>query len=129
MTTEHKPGSEQRCEPQFTLYSRGYCHLCDDMLAELEALLAGCAYVPDSAKVQAESDSSADAGPAFNILVVDIDAASTDPALLARYDEKVPVLLAAVGQEEQELCHYFLDKAVVLSYLQTHFSIFNTQAG
>lgn len=64
-----------------TLLSRGYCHLCHDMEAALAALL-------DELKIEVE--------------VVDVDA---DEALLARYDELVPVLLHG----EQEICHYHLD--------------------
>lgn len=70
----------------FTLYSRSYCHLCDDMLAGLQAMQRL---------------------PAFSITVVDVDA---DPVLTEKYDELVPVLAARIGDgEEQVLCHYFLD--------------------
>lgn len=72
--------------PHFTLISRGYCHLCDDMLGALKQLLAGRAAIVD---------------------VLDVDA---DPDLLARYDELVPVLLDESGRE---LCHYHLDRAAV----------------
>jgi thioredoxin reductase (NADPH) len=44
------------------------------------------------------------------VAVVDVD---TDPALEAKYDELVPVLLHG----ETELCHYFLDEAKVREYL------------
>ena len=44
------------------------------------------------------------------VTVVDVDA---DPALEARYDELVPVLLHG----ETELCHYFLDEAKTREYL------------
>jgi thioredoxin reductase (NADPH) len=63
------------------------------MLAALEALR-------DEAEV-----------PPFSITVIDVDA---DPALEARYDELVPVL---VGMDDHELCHYFLDVAKVREYL------------
>jgi len=72
------------------LISRGYCHLCEDMLAALNEL---------------RSEFS------FEIDVVDVD---TTPALLARYDELVPVLLTDAGDE---LCHYFIDAAKVREYL------------
>ena len=49
--------------------------------------------------------------PRFDIDVVDVDA---DPALAARSDELVPVL---VDGEGRELCHYFLDIAKVRGYL------------
>jgi thioredoxin reductase (NADPH) len=42
--------------------------------------------------------------------VIDVD---TDPALEARYDELVPVLLLG----ETEICHYFLDETKVRAVL------------
>lgn len=79
---------------QFILYSRSYCHLCDDMLAALQALLG-----PD----------------AYPINVIDVDA---DEALVAQYDELVPVLLGQKGrQAAQQLCHYFLDSAAVQAFV------------
>ena len=79
---------------QFTLYSRSYCHLCDDML---EALLG----------LQGE-------GRRFDVHVVDVDA---DEALVARFDELVPVLYGRLDQPE--LCHYFLDVAAVQAYIDS----------
>jgi hypothetical protein len=78
--------------PRFTLYSRSYCHLCEDMLAALQAFMArqGVAYAVD---------------------VVDVDA---DPDLVSRYDELVPVLVDSAGAE---LCHYFLDEAALRRHL------------
>lgn len=70
----------------FTLYSRSYCHLCEDMLQALLALQQP--------------------GERFEVAVIDVDA---DPALVARFDELVPVLYGDPGGEE--LCHYFLDPA------------------
>ena len=75
------------------LFSRDYCHLCHDMLAALESLRSGKGV------------------PHFDIQVVDVDA---DPALEAKYNELVPVL---VDGEGRELCHYFLDAAKVREYL------------
>jgi hypothetical protein len=77
---------------RLTLYSRSYCHLCEDMLAALGALQGQ--------------------GPRFEVEVVDVDA---DPALVARFDELVPVLFGDLDQPE--LCHYFLDEAAVRHYL------------
>lgn len=48
---------------------------------------------------------------AFEVEVFDVDA---DPALEAKYDELVPVLTDAGGEE---LCHYFLDAVKVREYL------------
>ncbi|WP_186209541.1 glutaredoxin family protein [Burkholderia gladioli] len=53
----------------FTLYGRGWCHLCDEMQVAL-APVAAEFHLP--------------------VTVIDID---TDPALVERYDEDVPVLL------------------------------------
>ena len=80
-------------QARFTLYGRAWCHLCDDMLAALQAL--------------------APAGEAFEVNVVDIDAEGVDGAVLAKYDELVPVLFGG----ERELCYYFLDVAAVQAYL------------
>jgi hypothetical protein len=78
--------------PHFTLYSRLYCHLCDDMLAALEAL--------QSPTVR------------FTVSVIDVDA---DEALVARFDELVPVLFGRLDQPE--LCHYHFDEAAARRFL------------
>jgi hypothetical protein len=70
---------------KLTLLVRAYCHLCDEMREDLAPLLASC-----NATVE----------------LIDVDA---DPALEARWGDKVPVLLAG----EQELCHYRLDAIAV----------------
>lgn len=80
---------------QFTLYSRSYCHLCDDMLSALKTLV----------------------GEQLAVTVIDIDAPGND-ALLARYDELVPVLVGRRdGQPDQQLCHYFLNENSVQAFL------------
>lgn len=83
----------------FTLYSRSYCHLCDDMLEALQALSSEYP---------------------FTVELVDIDA---DESLLAQFDELVPVLF---GQRENaesiQLCHYFLDENKVRSFLNAGLS-------
>ena len=79
--------------PRFTLYSRSYCHLCDDMLAALQAFMAR-------------------QGQAYTVDVVDVDA---DPALVARVDEQVPVLYG--DSAGPELCHYFLDESALRRHL------------
>ncbi|EGF32064.1 Glutaredoxin 2 [Oxalobacteraceae bacterium IMCC9480] len=70
----------------FILYSRSYCHLCDDMLTALRTELGTLA---------------------ADISVFDVD---EDPLLLEKYDELVPVLTGRhdLGPE-RELGHYFLD--------------------
>ncbi len=86
---ERTVSAQSGSKPHLTLYSRTYCHLCDDMLAALESL-------------RGEHD--------FDVKVVDVDA---DPVLEARFDERVPVLEA----DGRELCHYLLDEQAVRAYL------------
>lgn len=83
--------------PGFTLYARSYCHLCDDMLAALQALQS-----PQRA---------------FTVAVVDIDALAGqgDSGPLDRFDELVPVLFGDLAAAP--LCHYFLDEAAVRHWL------------
>jgi hypothetical protein len=78
---------------RLTLFSRTYCHLCEDMAEAVRAFMAR-------------------AGAGYTLDIVDVDA---DPALVARYDELVPVLAAGAGQVE--LCHYFLDEGALSGYL------------
>lgn len=85
------PSATARPGPRFVLYSRSWCHLCEDMLGALRACMAR-------------------QGLPYTVDVVDVDA---DPALVARFDELVPVLAA----DGAELCHYFLDEAALLAYL------------
>lgn len=74
---------------ELILISRGYCHLCHDMEVAVLPLVSEFG---------------------VSLRVLDVDA---DPALEARYDELVPVLL----HDDTELCHYFLDEAKVREYL------------
>lgn len=79
---------------KLTLYSRLYCHLCDDMLQALEAL-RGLA--------------------SFEVKVLDVD---NDAALLAQYDELVPVLVGCRDDASVlQLCHYHLDIEKVSAFL------------
>lgn len=64
-----------------TLYMRQGCHLCEDMLQQIQELLE-----PDS----------------YRLTLVDID---TNNGLRNRFNEWVPVLEHA----DQEICHHFLD--------------------
>lgn len=78
----------------FVIYSRSYCHLCDDMRDALKMALRGI--------------------PA-RIEMVDVDA---DVALVEQYDELVPVLLAARnGGPAVRLCHYHLDAERLARFL------------
>jgi hypothetical protein len=72
---------------RWVLYSRRYCHLCEEMLAALRSLDSGLA-----------------------VEVVDVDA---DPALEARFGEDVPILMHG----ELELSRHRLDGARVRAYL------------
>jgi hypothetical protein len=79
---------------RFILYSRSYCHLCDDMLHALQAM-------PQAASLPVE--------------VIDVDA---DDDLLRAYDELVPVLIGVRPDgASRELCHYFLDQQAVSAFL------------
>ena len=80
----------------FTLYSRSYCHLCDDMLEALQALSGEYPFTTE---------------------IIDVDA---DEALVAQFDELVPVLFGRKGTgTAAELCHYFLDEHKVREFLAT----------
>lgn len=78
---------------KLTVLSRTYCHLCDDLIAALRAYLGT-------------------QGGDVAVEVVDIDAF---PALEAVWGDKVPVLLAGEGGQE-EICHYFFDQARLDAY-------------
>jgi len=82
MPTEHPPA--------LTVYSRAYCHLCEDMIDALRSLQGIVR---------------------FEVAVVDVD---SDPELERRHGEKVPVLMHG----ERELCHYRLDAAAVTAFLE-----------
>ena len=75
--------------PRLTVYSRTWCHLCDDMIAGLQPLQARFR---------------------FRLDIVDVDA---DGDLENRYGEHVPVLLHG----SRELCRHRLDTALVTDYL------------
>ena len=74
---------------RLTVYSRVWCHLCDDLLNALDPLR-------EEFGVEVE--------------VIDID---EYPALEERYGEWVPVLMAG----DSELCRYRLDTDAVRAYL------------
>lgn len=104
------PAEPSASIPVLTLYWREYCHLCHDLLAELLALRESLGQEQGAA-----ADRQTDGAALFAVEIRDVDA---DPVLEARYDERVPVLAAAVGTDgEKELCHYHLDPAAVRAYL------------
>jgi glutaredoxin-like protein DUF836 len=74
--------------PRLVLYSRQYCHLCEEMLAALKSL---------DSRLSPE--------------ILDVD---SDPALEERYGEDVPVLMLG----EIELSRHRLDPDRVRAYLR-----------
>jgi hypothetical protein len=53
----------------------------------------------------------------FTVELMDVDA---DEALVAQFDELVPVLFGQRnGRESVQLCHYFLDEVKVRTFLAT----------
>jgi hypothetical protein len=84
---------------QFTLYSRSYCHLCEEMHTDLCALLG-----PEN----------------IAVTIIDVD---TDPALVEQYDELVPVLIGHSAQGSAvRLCHYFLAPEQVSAFVSSELS-------
>ncbi|MDR3098449.1 MAG: glutaredoxin family protein [Paraburkholderia sp.] len=81
--------TEPRAGVHLVLYGRAWCHLCEDMRVALEPLAAAA-----GARIE----------------LIDVD---SDPALQARYDELVPVLVC----DGVELCHYRLDEPRVRAAL------------
>ena len=76
-------------QAKLTVYSRTYCHLCDEMISGLHALQARFH---------------------FDLAIVDVDA---DASLEDRYGENVPVLMHG----ERELCRHRLNAALISDYL------------
>jgi hypothetical protein len=75
---------------EFVVYSRRGCHLCEELLEQLEPLCRGRA----------------------TIVVHDVD---TNSEWAEAYGERVPVLLSGGSK----ICHYHLDRAAVLEMLAT----------
>jgi len=76
--------------PAVTVYQREDCHLCEALIAELRQLQARWR---------------------FEIICHDIDA---DPALRARYDTRVPVVVV----NGEEVCEYYLDPDRLAEYFE-----------
>ena len=70
--------------PEFTVFSRPGCHLCEVLIEELLPMLRGRA----------------------KLAVTNID---EDAALVEAYGARIPVVVFG----EQELCHYHLDPAAI----------------
>lgn len=73
------------------VYGREACHLCQEMIFALRDM-------------QARGD--------FDFEIVDID---KDPELVARYNDKIPVLFAQT--DNTEICHYHFDLQAFDAYL------------
>lgn len=73
------------------VYGRTDCHLCQEMIASLQ-------------KLQEQTP--------FEFEMIDID---SDPELVRRYNERVPVLVPATGKQD-EICHFYLDRAALDAY-------------
>jgi len=84
-----RPRDTDEASLRLTLYGRGYCHLCDEMHAALDAMRGEFGFAVD---------------------VVDVD---SDAVLEQRFGSLVPVLMHA----GTELCHYHLDAGKVRAYL------------
>ena len=76
-----------------TLLTRAYCHLCDEMEAQLRPLLG-----------------------ATPLAVIDVDAPENRD-LESRYADAVPVLFAGEPAAGRELCRLRLDRARVCAAL------------
>jgi predicted SprT family Zn-dependent metalloprotease len=75
----------------FVVYGREECHLCEEMILALRGL-------------QAQNS--------FYFEVVDIN---KNPELVARYNDKIPVLISQT--DNTEICHYHLDLQAFDAYL------------
>jgi thiol-disulfide isomerase/thioredoxin len=92
--TDEKNAFDKVAVVHFTLYTRSYCHLCDDMLEALQALSSEYP---------------------FTVELMDVDA---DEGLVAQFDELVPVLFGKRGSADSvQLCNYFLDDMKVRQFL------------
>ena len=80
---------------KLTLLSRAYCHLCDEMLAELGPMAKARGAVVD---------------------VIDVDAPA-HAALEAEWGDRVPALFAGEPRSGNLLCHYRLDRERVVQAL------------
>ena len=74
---------------QLKVYIRQGCHLCDDLLAQLQQL---------------KSEYS------FEFQTIDVD---SHPELVKQHGTKVPIVMFG----DREICHYFLDQASLIEIL------------
>ncbi len=85
MCTRPNPPDPER----LTFYTRAGCHLCEEMLAELQSWVSAGRFV---------------------LSIVDVD---STPQLAGRYGERVPVLEG----DGEEICRYVLDPQILSRYL------------
>jgi len=78
---------------RFTLLSRAYCHLCDEMQQALAAM-----------------------APTAPVDVIDVDAPE-HAAVESRWGDAVPVLFAGLPARENELCRFRLEPEKVAAVL------------
>ena len=76
----------------FTIYIRTGCHLCDDLLHQLQQLRQT---------------------HPFDFITVDVDSAAE---LKAQYGHLVPLVV----HQDQPVCHYFLDQAALLQAIEQY---------
>ena len=81
-------------DSQFILYNREGCHLCEDMIEQLQ---------PYCEKYN------------FKIQVVDVD---KNKEIQQKYGMLVPVLCYQKGKTTEEICNYFLDPQALLSFIE-----------
>ena len=84
--TDHVPGV-------YVLYIREGCHLCEDMIGQLQSILADY----DGAELELRN-------------------VDDDPGWLAQFDKRVPVLMSG----QQVLSEFFLDEFSVRQHLNGH---------
>jgi hypothetical protein len=91
MLTDPGEMDRNRGAGKLVVYGRRECHLCQQMIADLQQQQTRIV---------------------FEFGVVDID---VDPVLVARYNDKIPVLIAL--PDETEICHHFLNLQALDDYL------------
>ena len=110
----------------FTLLSRSYCHLCDDMRIALERQLGQLPFRLDVHDIDLAAESATVENPLRRIMQGNVSAATRqvpksiagNAELLAIYDELVPVLFGRLPDgTDLELCHYFLNQDVVSEFV------------
>ena len=74
---------------EFKVFIRDGCHLCDDLLAQLQQLKSEYSFE-------------------FQTIYVD-----SNPEFIKQYGTKVPVVMFW----DREICHYFLDQASLIEVL------------